>query len=173
MKDNYAVPPGTLGTISLVDDMGTIHVDWDNGQHLGVVLGVDTFYFANEQILDKKMITVLIVEPNMHPYVAIIEDELSQLQGLVGGYIEEYRLSETASIICNEEGKLLNLPANRRVQNDIITGRLFITGINDDEGIFESLSQEDIELYTSRFEFPENIPQHEVQENIGYSFNSF
>ena len=32
---------GTEGTISSVDDIGTIHVNWDNGRCLGVILGED------------------------------------------------------------------------------------------------------------------------------------
>lgn len=32
---------GTEGTVSSVDDIGTIHVNWDTGSHLGVVLGED------------------------------------------------------------------------------------------------------------------------------------
>jgi hypothetical protein len=28
---------GTLGTVRFVDDMGTVHVDWDDGSHLGLV----------------------------------------------------------------------------------------------------------------------------------------
>lgn len=41
MEDKYAPPIGTFGTVTGVDDIGTIMVDWDNGSHLGVVLGED------------------------------------------------------------------------------------------------------------------------------------
>lgn len=41
MEDKYAPPIGTEGTVQLVDDEGTIHVNWDNGSCLGVVLGED------------------------------------------------------------------------------------------------------------------------------------
>ncbi len=41
MDDDQAPPVGTLGTVVAVDDIGTIHVKWDNGSSLGVVLGVD------------------------------------------------------------------------------------------------------------------------------------
>lgn len=41
MDDAQAPPIGTLGTVKAVDDIGTIHVAWDNGSSLGVVLGVD------------------------------------------------------------------------------------------------------------------------------------
>lgn len=30
---------GTEGVVSSVDDIGIIHINWDNGSHLGVILG--------------------------------------------------------------------------------------------------------------------------------------
>lgn len=30
------IPVGTLGTVSLVDDVGTVHTNWDNGSTLGL-----------------------------------------------------------------------------------------------------------------------------------------
>lgn len=41
MDDIQAPPLGTQGTVQCVDDIGTIMVHWDNGSHLGVVLGAD------------------------------------------------------------------------------------------------------------------------------------
>jgi hypothetical protein len=35
------IPIGTKGTVKSVDDIGTIHVRWDNGSGLGVVYGED------------------------------------------------------------------------------------------------------------------------------------
>ena len=44
MSDPYApVSSGTKGTVSFVDDIGTIHPKWDNGRSLGVVVGEDEF----------------------------------------------------------------------------------------------------------------------------------
>ena len=43
MDDVYSWPnPGLRGTVACVDDIGTIHVNWDNGCTLGVLYGVDT-----------------------------------------------------------------------------------------------------------------------------------
>ena len=42
MEDIQAPPIGTLGTVRHIDDMGTIHVAWDNGSSLGVVWGADS-----------------------------------------------------------------------------------------------------------------------------------
>lgn len=41
MDDLQAPPIGTLGTVTYVDDIGTIHVKWDNGCGLGVAYGAD------------------------------------------------------------------------------------------------------------------------------------
>lgn len=41
MDDVQAPPIGTKGTVVGVDDIGTIHVMWDNGSSLGIVMGED------------------------------------------------------------------------------------------------------------------------------------
>lgn len=35
--------PGTEGTVRMVDDLGTIHVQWDDGSTLGLVPGEDAW----------------------------------------------------------------------------------------------------------------------------------
>ena len=41
MDDVQAPPIGTKGTVTGVDDTGSILVDWDNGSHLNVIYGED------------------------------------------------------------------------------------------------------------------------------------
>jgi len=42
MDDPYSrLTPGEKGTVAMVDDIGTIFVDWDSGSCLGVAYGVD------------------------------------------------------------------------------------------------------------------------------------
>ena len=43
MDDAQAPPPGTMGTVVYVDDMGQLGVEWDNGSSLSLVPGVDSF----------------------------------------------------------------------------------------------------------------------------------
>ena len=48
MDDTQAPPAGTLGTVRFVDDAGTIHVNWDNGSSLGLVVPYDEFVIVQE-----------------------------------------------------------------------------------------------------------------------------
>ena len=44
MEDPYApIAPGTEGEVDFVDDIGTIHMRWDNGRTLGIAPGEDSF----------------------------------------------------------------------------------------------------------------------------------
>lgn len=47
MYDDYAVPPGTEGSVTHVDDKGTLHMQWDNGRTLGLVPGEDKYEFID------------------------------------------------------------------------------------------------------------------------------
>jgi hypothetical protein len=42
MDDPQAPPVGTKGTVEMVDDIGSIHVHWDNGSGLALVYGQDS-----------------------------------------------------------------------------------------------------------------------------------
>jgi len=43
MNDPYIkLQPGTKGTVTSVDDIGTIHVSWDSDSSLGIVFGEDS-----------------------------------------------------------------------------------------------------------------------------------
>ena len=50
MNDPYRdLEAGMLGTVMHVDDIGTIHVSWDCGSSLGVVLGEDSCTRIDEE----------------------------------------------------------------------------------------------------------------------------
>lgn len=48
MNDLYAVPSGTTGIVTHVDDIGTIHVNWLDGRTLGVCLNDGDLVEINE-----------------------------------------------------------------------------------------------------------------------------
>jgi hypothetical protein len=44
MNDPYTkLRPGDKGTVMFVDDVGTIHCQWDCGSSLGIVYGEDSY----------------------------------------------------------------------------------------------------------------------------------
>lgn len=48
-NDPNPVPAGTKGSVVAVDDIGTIHVNFDNGRLLGICSEVDSFHKISEQ----------------------------------------------------------------------------------------------------------------------------
>lgn len=47
--DPDPVPNGTKGTVVTVDDIGTVHVNFDNGRSLGICPEVDSFHKITDQ----------------------------------------------------------------------------------------------------------------------------
>ena len=47
--DPRPIAPGTKGTVRIVDDMGTVHCDFDNGRSLGLIPGEDSFHIDGER----------------------------------------------------------------------------------------------------------------------------
>ena len=94
-------------------------------------------------------IRILVVEPNKEPYKKKIPHTLEDMQRVVGGLIEFVELEYNVDLICNEEGKIYNLPMNRAIQNDIVTGTFFIAGQHNGETI--SLSKKQIKRYKNIF----------------------
>ena len=43
MEDPHGVPEGTVGEVELVDDIGQIHMKWENGSGLALIPEVDKF----------------------------------------------------------------------------------------------------------------------------------
>ena len=98
---------------------------------------------------------VLIVEPEKTPHMASINGDLESLQKVVGGYIEAvYPYNDPVALVCNEEGKLIGLPLNRKIEDhDIIAGTFMICGLGEDN--FCSLSSDLAEKYKKKFADPE------------------
>lgn len=100
------------------------------------------------------MINVLVVEPNNLPYEKEIPNTLEDKQKIVGGLIQCTAILDDPSVvlICNEEGKIMDLPFNRDIGYDIIAGTFIIAGDDIEKGDFKSLTKEQVEKYKRRFD---------------------
>ena len=106
---------------------------------------------------------VLIIEPERRPEIRDIDGSLEAMQEIVGGLIQPVSLVDDDScvLVCNDEGKLMDLPANRGLRDengqlcDIVFGTFFLCGVPVDNDHFTSLTPEQIERYRKRFYTPE------------------
>lgn len=104
---------------------------------------------------------VLVVEPEHKPEARDIDDSLKAMQKIVGGLIQPIYLDDSVALICNDEGKLMNLTANRGLRDkngqiyDIVFGTFFLCGAHADSDSFASLTSEQIERYQKQFYTPE------------------
>ena len=104
---------------------------------------------------------VLVIEPERRPKVRDIDGSLKSMQEIVGGLIQPIYLDDSVALICNDEGKLMNLTANRGLRDkngqiyDIVFGTFFLCGAHADSDSFASLTSEQIERYQKQFYTPE------------------
>ena len=102
----------------------------------------------------------LLVEPGKRPIAKDVPGTLVSMQTIVGGTIQAiYPFEEPVALICNDDGKLLNLPMNRMLHEsgDIICGTFLIVGAPPDSSHFTSMADEQIQRYQKRFRFPESF----------------
>ena len=121
--------------------------------------------------MKSKEITVLMVEPNKHPTVTIIKNDLSSLQKAVSigadyqGLIEIFAIDDGVCVLCNEEGKLIGLEGNRRIGNDIIAGVFYVVG-EDGHGNLTSLHEDLLQAYQRHFWEPEQYTQADIEQAL-------
>lgn len=61
MDDKQAVPAGTIGKVVMVDDAGTVHMNWRNGSTLGLMPDVDKFEIIRQLLLTMRIMRVKIL----------------------------------------------------------------------------------------------------------------
>ena len=111
---------------------------------------------------NKDTIRVVYVEPYKTARVIELGTKLEDMQKAVGGDIEPfYPFEEAVGIVCNDEGKINGMPANRAVYDengeilDLICGPFFICDCSGES--FGSLSDEQIERYKNKYLNPERF----------------
>lgn len=112
--------------------------------------------------MEKKTLSVLVVEPQKKPYAKEIGGDLKSLQHEVGGYIQAvYPFRKPVALICNEEGKLSGKALNRALRDesgqiyDVVAGTFLIAGLGKED--FISLTPEQMEHFMQYFQTPEQF----------------
>ena len=107
---------------------------------------------------------IVVVEPGRPAYIAKIDDSLEAMQNIVGGLIEVATIFEDdVALICNEEGKIINLPPNRVLEDedgnvlDIIQGTFFLIYAPQDNDNFETLPANLLRKYERKYKIPHVI----------------
>ena len=85
---------------------------------------------------------ILLLEPGKVAREAEIDGSLESMQETVGGLITAaYIFSEPVVVVANDEGLLMGLPLNRKLDDyTIIAGTFFLCGLGEDD--FTDLSLE-------------------------------
>lgn len=82
MEDPYApIAPGTEGEVDFVDDIGTIHMKWDNGRALGIVPGEDSFSVLPPKLTTLKLYMPLTADFYERSEYGDLEPESTMLDG--------------------------------------------------------------------------------------------
>ncbi len=113
------------------------------------------------------MMEVVYVKPSCEPSVQKVGTGLRDMQRVVEGLVEPFFLEDDVAILCNEEGKLNGMPANRPVFDkegnllDTIYGPFMVCGYKD--GSFVSLPKDKQRAFVETFRMtPER--EHDVFE---------
>lgn len=99
--------------------------------------------------MKKEKLKILLKKVGREPEVKFIDNTLKAKQKLVGGLIEVLDFEDDTLIVCNEEGKILNLPPNTLFDMDYIAGDYFVVGNDFENASFKSLTDEQIKNITT------------------------
>ena len=78
---------------------------------------------------------ILVVEPEHRPELRKIDDSLTVMQNIVGGVIQPTYLDDSVVLVCHEEGKFMNLQANRALRDK--DGRIVCNQMESDREVRE------------------------------------
>ena len=113
---------------------------------------------------DKKVLKVLVKEPDKEPYVKEIEHSLEAMQEIVGGYIESVDMPgiNCVDLFVNEEGKLDRLQGNFWLPEyeDCVVGTCYMVGYDPEECDSIDITDKQIaecKKYIKAYELPKGM----------------
>lgn len=121
--------------------------------------------------MKEQHIKVIICAPDKAAYTMEIKNNGDTIREILGGLIESHhpfwpeKTRETADmyILCNEDGKFLDLPRNRALMDDeglvydVVHGTIIICALNRESGDFCSLSPTQEKIAMQMFGMPEHF----------------
>lgn len=124
---------------------------------------------------ENNTIRVIVCKPGKKAEAMDMEENLSTMQSIVGGLIQEYFPFHSESddrydsvvVVCNDEGKLMRLDPSRAIFDekgdvqDVIAGPFFICYAPIESETFMSLPEDLEEEFLKKFEKPERYYRSE------------
>ena len=114
----------------------------------------DGSFFMPENEVDKTGILVLIVEQGKTPYIKTIPYGYEELQRQVGGTFTTLEVDYGIDAVCADDVDFATTPINRISNGQPIFGTFLLTRVNYETGEYQSLTDKDIEKYSSKFNTP-------------------
>lgn len=160
MPDNYmGKNMGVSDVCEVIDENGESRFYYIDGYTDYVEIEFDS---SLAQEAKEREITVLACLPGKTAEVVTIPNTLKAKQDFVGGFIEAtYPSADPIAIICNENGKIENLPLNRALYTDdgqlydVIAGPMLVVGLTEDD--FGSLRGDLLEKWADKLKHPERF----------------
>ena len=103
----------------------------------------------------REMISALVKRPGEIPHHVNISNSLEALQKNVEGYIETVTLAEDLVIICNEEGKIRDLPYNCTICGEDLVGTILMVGVVTNEDGEQDFADLPVDWKTMKKMFPD------------------
>lgn len=94
---------------------------------------------------------ILVKEPNKKPYVTEIDNTLEGIQSIIDGFFEIIRIPNLPGLccVCDDVGKLKDLPYNFTIYNDDIVGTVFF--VNEEHADFVDINEGYVEILNTMF----------------------
>lgn len=141
--ERYGRDAETSGYVELLDKG---YIDRSESLDLNKysLLEIMEMYDMEETEKNKKL-KIIYKQVGKDPIEMEIEDTLEAKQKLVDGLIEVVPYKEDLLLVCNEEGKIINLKPNLDFGYDYIAGDCFVIGDDYENSGFKSINENQIE----------------------------